>query len=398
MMEYGIGTKVFGDWEIVREIGQGGFGSVYEIRKTDYGITVKSALKVIKVPRSASEVKAALSEGMDEQSVTTYFQGFVDELVKKIALMSSLKRHPGIVGYEDHVVIPHRESIGWDILIRMELLTPLMDYQTNHSMDEKTVIKMAKEITDLLVYCQKKGMVHRDIKPENIFVNEVGQFKLGDFGVARTIEKTAGGLSKKGTESYMAPEVYKGQSYGASVDIYSLGLVLYRYMNKNRLPFLPAAPAPITYMDKENALVKRMSGQPIAPPVNGSDDFSKIILKACSYRPEDRYHSAEELLQALNAMDVHANAPAKSVNYGYPEEEKTIGMYDCMQEEKTIGMYESMQEEKTMGMYHEGKKEEQPSEEGYAYGYEGSVNAEPEVEKKKKTKKKADKAGKADKK
>ena len=91
MMEYGIGTKVFGDWEIVREIGQGGFGSVYEIRKTDYGITVKSALKVIKVPRSASEVKAALSEGMDEQSVTTYFQGFVDELVKKIALMSSLK-------------------------------------------------------------------------------------------------------------------------------------------------------------------------------------------------------------------------------------------------------------------------------------------------------------------
>ena len=70
---------------------------------------------------------------------------------------------------------------------------------------------MGRELTSALIFCQKKGLIHRDIKPENIFVSEAGQFKLGDFGVARTVEKTTGGLSRKGTEKYMAPEVYLGK-------------------------------------------------------------------------------------------------------------------------------------------------------------------------------------------
>ena len=119
-------------------------------------------------------------------------------------------------------------------------------------------------------------MIHRDIKPENIFVNADGQFKLGDFGVARTAEKTMGGMSKKCTENYMAPEVYHGRPYGASVDVYSLGLVLYRFMNKNRLPFLPPAPKDIMFSDRENALVRRMRGDALPYPVDAGEGFAKI--------------------------------------------------------------------------------------------------------------------------
>lgn len=308
-MEYTIDTYVFGDWQITREIGEGSFGKVFEIQKTDYGVTTRSALKVIRVPKNQTDIRAALADGMDEKSVTSYFMGFVEEIVKEIAIMSSLKSHPGIVSCEDHKVIEHAGQIGWDILIRMELLHSLNDYQLSHTMDEKAVLKMAIDLTSALAFCQTKALIHRDIKPENIFVSESGQFKLGDFGVARTAEKTTGGLSKKGTESYMAPEVYLARPYGITVDIYSLGLVLYKFLNHGRLPFLPAYPAPITFADRENSLVQRMQGVPFPPPAAASPEFAAIILKACAYNPEDRYRTAAEMLEALQGLNSFTATP-----------------------------------------------------------------------------------------
>ena len=302
-MRYEIGTKVFGDWEIVRELGEGSYGKVFEIRKKSFDIVVNSALKVIRIPRSVSDIKNALSEGMDEKSVTTYFQGMVSEILKEIATMNRVKGHGNIVSYEDHCVLEREGEIGWDILIRMELLTSLTDYQLSHKMTEKDVRKMAMDLLAALVFCQKQGMIHRDIKPENIFVNADGQFKLGDFGVARTAEKTMGGMSKKGTENYMAPEVYHGRPYGASVDVYSLGLVLYRFMNKNRLPFLPPAPKDIMFSDRENALVRRMRGDALPYPVDAGEGFAKIILKACEADPKKRYHIAGEMLEDLKKLN-----------------------------------------------------------------------------------------------
>lgn len=332
-MNYTIGTVVFGDWHIVREIGEGSFGKVFEIQKTEYGVTTRSALKVIRIPKNHADVQAVLSEGMDEQSITSYFQGFVDEIVKEIAVMTTLKSHAGIVSCEDHKVLDHIGEFGWDILIRMELLTPLTEYQLTHTIDEALVRKMAIDLTGALSFCQKKALIHRDIKPENIFVSpEDYQFKLGDFGVARTAEKTIGGLSKKGTESYMAPEVYLGRPYGSTVDIYSLGLVLYKFMNYGRLPFLPALPAPITFADRENALTKRMQGVPFPPPAGASPELAAIILKACAYDPADRYRTADEMLAALHGRPVSRPQPTpqpQPIPQPQPDEQidSTIGMW-----------------------------------------------------------------------
>lgn len=340
-MEYGIGTKVFGDWEIVKELGEGASGKVFEIHKTNRGITTRSALKVIRVPHSASDIKSALSEGMDALSISNYFEGFVVEIAKEIDVMSSLKSHPNIVSYEDHSILEREGEIGWDILIRMELLTPLTDYLLTHKLGEAEVLKMAKELCSALVFCQKKGMIHRDIKPENIFVNtELDFFKIGDFGVARTIEKTTGGLSRKGTEKYMAPEVYLNKAYGASVDVYSLGIVLYTCMNRGRMPFYPFGSA-LSYSDRENALGRRMAGEKIPAPVEASEWFAAIILKACAYDPKDRYHSAEEMLQALNQKEVR-KAESVPVYTSYDvqglddQEEATVGMFAGFTEEKSV--------------------------------------------------------------
>ena len=301
-MEYRKGTVVFTNWIIEKELGEGATGRVFEIQKTDYGITTRSALKVIRVPHSDSDIRAAFAEGMSEESVSSYFQGFVDEIVKEIVIMSNLKSHPNIVSYEDHQVTMHEDSLGWDILIRMELLTPLYNYQMKQPLDEADVLRMGIELTDALDFCQKKGLIHRDIKPENIFVSETGQFKLGDFGVARTVEKTTGGLSRKGTEKYMAPEVYLGKPYGATVDIYSLGLVLYSFLNHGRLPFYPLDKNQITFADRETALGKRMQGETIPAPADASADIAEVILKACAFLPEERYQSAAEMREDLEAI------------------------------------------------------------------------------------------------
>ena len=69
-MNYQIGSTVFKDWKITRELGEGAYGKVFEIQKTNFGITTTSALKVLQVPHSQADIKNAMSEGMDEKSVT----------------------------------------------------------------------------------------------------------------------------------------------------------------------------------------------------------------------------------------------------------------------------------------------------------------------------------------
>lgn len=122
----------------------------------------------------------------------------------------------------------------------MELLTPLNTYYTTYPPTEADVIRLGIDMCRALEVCAKENIIHRDIKPSNIFVSEHGDYKLGDFGVARHLEASCRELSKKGTYDYMAPEVYRDSVYDARADIFSLGIVLYKLMNNGRIPFLPA--------------------------------------------------------------------------------------------------------------------------------------------------------------
>jgi serine/threonine-protein kinase len=97
----------------------------------------------------------------------------------------------------------------------------------------------------------------------------------------------------------MAPEVYKGEDYGFSVDIYSLGLVLYGVLNHGRVPFLPRYPEAISLSDREAALLKRISGEPIPALENVDPMLAKIVFKACAYEREKRYKSPAEMRFAL---------------------------------------------------------------------------------------------------
>ena len=301
-MEYSVDAAVLDGWNITRLLGEGSYGKVFEIERSEFGQTYRAALKVITVPQSSAEVRSVISEGMSVSQAEAYFHGIVEELMHEFSIMFKLKGTANVVSCEDLRVLEHPDGIGWDILIRMELLHPLLPYVYQHPMARRDIIRLGIDICKALELCQRYNIIHRDIKPENIFISDNRDYKLGDFGIARTIERTTSGLSKKGTYSYMAPEVYAGREYGFSVDTYSLGLVLYRMLNKNRGPFLPQPPEAITFSSREQALARRMSGEPLPRPFYGEGRLGEIVLKACAFDPKDRYSSPQQLRQELEAI------------------------------------------------------------------------------------------------
>ena len=293
---------IFGAWYIKEKIGQGSVGQVFLIEREEPGFTYQSALKAITVPPDQSDIKTVMGNGLTYAETTHYYKTFMDTLSNELTTMAKLKGQSNIVSYEDHMVIRHEDEIGWDILIRMELLEPLLDHYNEKKLTEDDVLKLGVDMCRALELCGKYGVIHRDIKPENIFISPTGDFKLGDFGISRMIEDTREGLSRKGTFTYMAPEVFNGKSYGPSADLYSLGLVMYKFLNGGRNAFMPDAPAQIEYDDNDKAFFKRMSGEAIPEPAMGSETLKKVVLKACAFSPEDRYESVSAMREELEEI------------------------------------------------------------------------------------------------
>ena len=288
-------------WETVRLIGQGSFGTVYEIQRQVFDDTEKAALKVISIPQNHNDIDEMLCDGYDEESITSTFQSHLKSIVAEYSLTKKMNGCINIVSCDDVRYVQHDDGIGWDIFIKMELLTPLTKALASKVTDD-VVIKLGLDMCSALEMCRKHDIVHRDIKPQNIFVSANGDYKLGDFGIAKTVEKTMGG-TKIGTYKYMAPEVYNNQPYGHSADIYSLGMVLYWLLNYRRQPFLPLPPEKLKAGMEEQARHSRMSGQALPAPACGSALLKTIVLKACAFDPAQRYQTPAQMRKDLLAAE-----------------------------------------------------------------------------------------------
>ena len=166
------GEPVFGSWYITEKLDEGAAGRLYQIRKTDeLGNESYSALKVISIPANANEVKTLLASGIAEEDLEDYYQSVIDSASNEFTILSQLKGNSNIVSYEDHEIVRHEDSFGWDILIRMEQITPLLDYSLEHELTEEQVLKMGIDVCRGLALCARHKIIHRDIKPENIFVS-----------------------------------------------------------------------------------------------------------------------------------------------------------------------------------------------------------------------------------
>ena len=160
-------------WETVKLIGRGSFGAVYEIQRDVLGEKEKAALKVISIPQNRNDIEELYNDGYDDESTTETFK----EHRKSSVAEYSLRRKRGDCGNgvkcDDVRYVQQDNGIGWDIFIKMELLTPLTKALPDQ-IPEKTVIKPAKDIGTALQACKWHDVIHRDIKPQNFFVSDSG--------------------------------------------------------------------------------------------------------------------------------------------------------------------------------------------------------------------------------
>ena len=301
-------------WTVIKYLGEGGYGRVYEIERDLSGIKEQAALKVVSRPADDAEIEACYESGYDQASMKASYQEELQRYVKEYQLMKELQGQTNIVSCDDFAVVPRKDGIGGQIFIRMELLTPLKKATKQSMLSEKEVIRLGKDICKALMLCEARHIIHRDIKPENILVSKFGDYKLGDFGVARVQDHTTN-ATKMGTHGYAAPEVEHGQKYGKEADIYSLGITLYWLLNNRRMPFLNAD-EPVTMMKCQEALRRRYEGEKLPAPKNGSQKLKQVVLKACAYRPVDRYRSAQELYDALAEL---SGEQTDTASYAIPD-------------------------------------------------------------------------------
>ena len=202
----------FEEWTKVERIGRGSFGTVWKIKREKHGYTQYAAMKEIRIERTGYIYDDNLFDSPEE-----YNDALVKKILAEVETMNKVKGHTNIVNYEDHDA--ERMADGsWVIRIRMELLTPLKQYIRERVLTVDEVLKIGTDLCNALVVCEKHGILHRDVKLDNVFVNDSGDYKLGDFGTAKVLSAVQTRYTSAGTMAYMAPEVLLSEPYDARAD------------------------------------------------------------------------------------------------------------------------------------------------------------------------------------
>ncbi|MBQ3974600.1 MAG: serine/threonine protein kinase [Lachnospiraceae bacterium] len=283
--------EIWPEYSLEEEIGSGAYGRVLLLSgPQDENEPQYYAVKCVRIQPDRHAAGGPDAGGADYDGA---YEQFVEDSLREVKIMKSLSDSEHIVRILEYRICRHPEEYALDLYIRMEYLTSLPEYLTYNDADEASILKMGADICLALEDCERAGILHRDIKPENIFVTESGAYKLGDFGMAGYVTLTENEYVRMGTFQYAAPEVYRREKANGLSDQYSLGIVLYRLLNRNRLPFL--GDSTVRMMEeREKAFRYRMEGRELPPPGDASPAASAVILKACSFSPGQRFSSFSE--------------------------------------------------------------------------------------------------------
>lgn len=305
-----IGETILG-YTVGEVIGSGTYGTVYKASKSNASGHYVRALKHIAIPTEKQYTSILNSMGGDVAGADDYFAAKLNSVVAEIKILNDLSEKGSnhiVRYYENDIRVTEAEGKRYDIFILMEYLTPLDVYIQQHDFTVDDVVELGLSILDALQVCHENSVIHRDIKDENIFVSNDGVYKIGDFGVSKVLKEGSRAESMKGTPNFLAPEIYLKQgNYTASVDLYSLGIVLYRLLNYSRNPFLPHYPARFNEDDEDAAFEARMRGDAPDFPSLGGEEIGNVVIKAIADRDE-RFQTADEFRQALKAAKETASS------------------------------------------------------------------------------------------
>ena len=283
-----------GRYRIVRVLGRGAMGEVYE--GLDPRLDRSVAIKVISTACDA-----------DPELRASYSARFIRE-AQAVARLN----HPHIVGLYD---FGEESGIAYMVmeLVRGEELAAWFDMTLDFHLEFtlEDAVRMTCELLDALGYAHRNGVIHRDIKPANVMLSHDLTVKLTDFGVAHmaalnaAVQDADGGAEMVGTPSFMSPEQITGQAVGPQSDIFAVGIILYQFLTNER-PFRGAGMFAVQQ--------KILHEQPVPPtllnPLLGPA-FDRVLARALAKRPDQRYPSAEAFRDDLQrALDGDTLAPS----------------------------------------------------------------------------------------
>lgn len=306
-------------WTLSDKIGEGEFGEVYKALKVVDGVTLSCAVKYVSLPKNQQELDKLVKRGVvnSVSEANSYYLRVIDDLKKEIAIMQKFNGSPYIIDCFEYIQENKYDGNGIDFYIRMELAEDIEKYFGNKKVTQKDVINLGIDICSALELCSSLNIIHKDIKPSNIYMGSDGKYKLGDFGIAG-LNSTNEELIV-GTYNYISPEVYNKQQINYSTDLYSLGIVMYKLLNDNKLPFSTR------FSSDKDILKTRMSGVDVLPIKGVDKGLMDVIVKACKYSSVDRYISASDMKKALQKLSGNIpDEPEKVVK----TTEKTLSIYD----------------------------------------------------------------------
>jgi serine/threonine-protein kinase len=265
-----------GPYKIVKLLGEGGMAAVYEAWHDAMARSV--AVKIL--PRHFAS---------DEQ--------FIKRFQQEARVLAQLQ-HPHILP-----VFDFGAAEGYTYLVMPLVKTgTLSNLMKGEPLSLKQVRTIVSQLGDALDYAHTRGLVHRDVKPSNVLVDERGNCLLTDFGIAKLVAgssklTTTGGIV--GTPAYMSPEQGLGQQLDGRSDLYSLGVMLHE-LATGRAPYDAETPIAVVLKHVHDPLPSPRSINPQLP-----EALEKVILKTLAKRPEDRYATGKELVEALEAAIPH---------------------------------------------------------------------------------------------
>ncbi|MES2633896.1 MAG: serine/threonine-protein kinase [Pseudomonadota bacterium] len=271
-----MSLKKLGRYDLVRVLGKGAMGIVYEGK--DPNLDRRVAIKTVKV------------ENLSEEAAAEYEARFRTE-----ARSAARLQHPNIVSVYDS---DRDGDIAFLVMefIQGDDLKHHLDKGIRYSLEQS--LKMIRDLLSALDYAHKQGIVHRDIKPANLLIEPGGRVKLTDFGVARiqdSGEATRTQGSMVGTLKYMSPEQVQGQKIDARADLFSVGVVLYQLLTDKR-PFDG---------DNDFSIIHQIIGHTPAAPSSFNarlpPAIDAVVARALAKNRDERFATARDFASALQS-------------------------------------------------------------------------------------------------
>jgi len=271
-----VSLKKLGRYDLIRVLGKGAMGIVYEGR--DPNLERRVAIKTVKV------------ENLSEQAAAEYEHRFRTE-----ARSAARLQHPNIVSVYDS---DRDGNVAFLVMeyIHGDDLKYHLDKGERYSLEQS--LKMIRDLLSALDYAHKQGIVHRDVKPANLLIEPGGRLKLTDFGVARiqdSGEATRTQGSMVGTLKYMAPEQVQGEKIDARADLFSVGVVLYQLLTDKR-PFDG---------DNDFSIIHQIIGHNPPPPSEFNAGLpaaiDAVVARALAKDRDQRFATARDFAAALQS-------------------------------------------------------------------------------------------------